>query len=159
MSNNLLLGAVAGAAGTFALDVTTYADMAARGRPPSKTPAETIRRVAESAGVEALAKPDDQAGESTKNRRSGLGALSGYGIGLSVGLVFGSVRPLVKNAPLALCAVALAAIAMAASDVPATKLEATDPSQWGVSGWIGDIVPHLAYGFVTAAVFDVLSRQ
>ena len=42
----LILGAIAGAAGTMALDVAGYADMAIRGRTPSDLPAEVIRRLA-----------------------------------------------------------------------------------------------------------------
>ena len=46
---------------------------------------------------------------------------------------------------------------MAASDVPATMLEVTNPAEWGTSGWLSDIVPHLAYGVVTAAVFETIA--
>jgi hypothetical protein len=41
---------------------------------------------------------------------------------------------------------------MAGSNVPMTALGVTDPRSWGAAGWISDVVPHLAYGLVTAAV-------
>lgn len=157
--NGVLLGAVAGAAGTMALDMATYADMAARGRASSTTPSEVIRRIADRAGIASLSKPDDEADERTQHRRSGLGALSGYAIGLSIGAAYGAARPLLARAPAAAKALALGALAMAASDVPAAKLHATDPKTWGTGGWLADIVPHLAYGLVTVAVFDAISHS
>jgi hypothetical protein len=51
----------------------------------------------------------------------------------------------------------LGAAAMASSDVPAIKLGVTDPAEWGTSGWLADIIPHLAYGLVTAAVYEALA--
>jgi hypothetical protein len=30
----------------------------------------------------------------------------------------------------------------------------TDPRTWGTTGWISDLVPHLAYGLATAAAFE-----
>jgi hypothetical protein len=31
----------------------------------------------------------------------------------------------------------------------------TDPRSWPVSSWLSDLLPHLAYGFATAAVFEL----
>ena len=45
----MLRGAAAGAAGTTALNVVTYLDMALRGRPASSTPANTVEKLAERA--------------------------------------------------------------------------------------------------------------
>lgn len=155
--NNVLLGAVAGAAGTLALDAASYGDMAVRGRGSSNLPGEVVRRIADRAGFDPLSKPDDEADDKTKNRRSGLGALSGYLVGLTIGALYGAARPLAKRAPLGPKALLLAALAMAASDVPAAKLEATDPKTWGAAGWLADIVPHVIYGLVTVAVFDAVT--
>jgi hypothetical protein len=47
---------------------------------------------------------------------------------------------------------------MASSDAPAVKLGVTNPAEWGTSGWLADLVPHLAYGLVTAAVYEALAR-
>jgi hypothetical protein len=62
MLRDALRGAAAGAVGTFALDVTTYLDMAVRGRPSSETPAEIAGKVAQTAGIDLAAGsqgPDD----------------------------------------------------------------------------------------------------
>ena len=150
---NAGLGAVAGAAGTFALDVTTYADIALRGRSPSNMPAEMIRRLAEKAGIEPLVKPDDEADDATKNRRSALGALSGYAVGLTVGAVYGLLRPATSKMPLAVQIFVLTALVMSATDIPASALGATDPKKWGPSGWLADIIPHLGYAAVATCVF------
>ena len=158
--NSVVLGAVAGAAGTMALDMATYGDMAVRGRGSSNTPAEMIRRMADKAGIEPLNKPDEEADDRTKNRRSGLGALSGYAIGLTIGAAYGAARPVFSQVSLPAKALILGGLAMAASDVPAAMLQATDPKQWGAGGWLADIVPHVMYGLVTAAVFDtIMSRS
>ncbi len=44
--------------------------------------------------------------------------------------------------------------AMAGSGVPAAALGVTDPTTWGLDSWVSDIVPHLAYGFMTAAAYE-----
>ena len=44
-------GAIAGAVGTLALDASTYADMALRGRPPSEVPAKTVDALAARRGT------------------------------------------------------------------------------------------------------------
>jgi hypothetical protein len=35
----------------------------------------------------------------------------------------------------------------------------TDPRDWPASSWVSDLVPHLAYGFVTAAVWELAQRR
>src|SRR5665213_586780 len=72
------LGALAGAAGTAALDVVTYADMALRGRPPSGLPDKMARKLADLAGCEEFAKPADQLSDRMKQRRAGIAAMLGY---------------------------------------------------------------------------------
>jgi hypothetical protein len=154
----LILGAIAGAAGTMALDMTSYADMALRGRASSGMPADVIRRLAAKVGIAELSVPDDDADDATKNRRSALGALAGYKIGIMLGALYGLASyPSSKDRGIVLRSLVLCALAMAASDVPATVLEATNPAEWGPSGWISDIVPHAAYGIVTAAVFEAIA--
>jgi hypothetical protein len=90
MRRPLLWGIAAGAVGTIALDVTTYLDMVVRARPASSTPADVAGALAERAGVELAADGNDS--ESASNRRSGLGALFGYGVGLGVGDAYGLLR-------------------------------------------------------------------
>lgn len=157
--NTLLRGAIAGAAGTIALDVTTYADMAMRGRASSNTPAEVIRKLAEKSGASDLATPDAESSDETKNRRSALGALSGYLVGIGVGALYGAMRARTKKMPALLAGSLAGAAAMAASDVPATRLKATNPKEWGAAGWAADIIPHAIYGTVTALVYDSLSTR
>ena len=147
--STMIHGAIAGAVGTMALDVTSYADMALRARNSSPLPAEVVKRISQRAGVPI----------ENDNRASALGAISGYMVGVGVGALYGAIRSRVPRAPLMLAAVGLAAAAMAASDVPATRLGATDPRTWGVGGWVSDIIPHFAYGLVTAAVFDAVTDR
>ena len=52
MARGIGLGLVAGAVGTIALDVATYADMIARARPASETPAKLVAVLAERAGID-----------------------------------------------------------------------------------------------------------
>src|SRR5689334_8713821 len=79
----IVRGAIAGAAGTVALDVVTYADMALRGRPPSDVPDKVVQRAAEEAQL-PLTNDDD----TTKNRRSGIAAIMGYATGVAGGIAY-----------------------------------------------------------------------
>lgn len=148
----VLTGLVAGAAGTVALNVATYADMALRGRPSSSVPAQVAGKLAGKAGI-------DLSGEekATQNRKSGLGALSGYAVGLGVGATYGLVRPLLGDVSVGRAGVVLGLAAMAGSDVPATALGVTDPTTWSIGSWASDVVPHLAYGLLTAATYEAFA--
>ena len=114
----LTRGLIAGAAGTLALDVVGYLDMAVRGRPPSMTPHLTVRRLEELIGVDL---GEDGAGY---NRRSAIGALLGYATGLAVGVAYATVARHPRPWPEA--AALLATTAMVASDVPMTLTGITD---------------------------------
>ena len=52
MLQRVWMGLVAGAAGTVALNVATYADMSLRGRASSSVPAKTAGKIAARAGVD-----------------------------------------------------------------------------------------------------------
>jgi hypothetical protein len=158
MRKPLLVGIAAGAVGTVALDAVTYVDMVVRARPASSTPAEVAGALAERAGVELAA--DGNVSESVGNRRSGLGALLGYGVGLGIGGAYGLLRPRLPGSlrPTA-AAAGLGLAAMAASDLPATALGVTDPRTWGAAGWASDLLPHLAYGLATATVYEALAGR
>jgi hypothetical protein len=159
MMRGLWVGAVAGAAGTMALDVVSYGDMLLRGRQSSDLPAEVVRRLAAKAGNTQLSVPSEEASETLKNRRSALGALSGYAIGITIGALYGAVSLAAgTKRGLLLRTVALGAIAMAASDVPASMLGATNPKEWSASSWASDIMPHIAYGLATAAVVAAIDE-
>src|SRR5438270_11253081 len=100
MLRSIMLGAAAGAVGTVALDVSTYLDMAIRGRPSSQVPAQTVERLAVSVGVplapggpSASLEEQQQHEQQLENRASGLGALMGYTVGIGIGAVYGALRP------------------------------------------------------------------
>jgi hypothetical protein len=48
---------------------------------------------------------------------------------------------------------------MAASDIPIAALGVSDSATWGISGWVADVVPHLAYGLVTAIAYDAFTGR
>lgn len=150
---NIARGLVAGAAGTTALDVTTYLDMVLRGRPPSTVPSDTARRLAERAGIDALDGDDQQ----TQHRRAGVGAVLGYADGLLAGAAYGASRSIVR-APIAVGGVALAALTLFVGEGTAVRVGATDWSRWSTAEWLADLVPRLVYGMVTAAAFAMLER-
>ncbi|QBD76077.1 hypothetical protein EPA93_08680 [Ktedonosporobacter rubrisoli] len=152
MLRDALAGAIAGALGTFSLNVTTYADMAIRGRASSSAPTQLISNLAGKVGL-PLAQANDQ---TSQNRKSGLGALSGYINGVGVGLMYGLLRPAMPRLPLALGGTGAGLTAMAASDVPLVALGISNPKSWGISGWLSDLLPHLVYGFVTATAYEKL---
>jgi hypothetical protein len=155
----MLYGAVAGAAGSAVLDVTTYADMAIRGRAPSELPQKMVKEIAQRAHVEPFNKPDQQLSDTDKHRETAFGALMGYADGLGVGALYGAIRPAMRNVSWFWAGVGLAAVTMLLSEGSATALKQTDPRKWGVSGWIADLTPRFLYGWVTALTFDGLTKE
>jgi hypothetical protein len=150
MEGGLVPGALAGAAGTTALNAVTYADMVLRGRSSSQVPEQTVDMIAGRVGVSL---GED---EAAANRRQGLAALLGFGVGVGVGAAYGLVRSRIRVGR-ATAALGLAIAASVAGEAPATVLGLTDPRTWGTAGWISDLVPHLAYGIVTATTYDRLT--
>jgi hypothetical protein len=149
-----LRGAVAGAAGTSALNAATYADMACRGRPASDSQEQAVERLAEGAGH-----PVPGAGPTRENRLEGLGALAGIATGVGLGVAVAYAAPVLTRLPLLTAGVLVGGAAMAASDVPLTQLRVTDPRQWSATDWASDALPHLAYGVVTVATLRALRRR
>ena len=150
----LVRGALAGVAGKAALDATTYLDMLVRGRPSSSVPSEMAGRLASRAGFDDAFDPDTSEGGA---RRESLGSLLGTATGVGVAVAYAVVTRGRGFARLRVAGLALALGAMVAGNAGAVAEGITDPREWGVSGWVSDVVPHLAYGFVTAAVFDALT--
>ncbi len=149
----LLQGLLAGAAGTLALDVYTYLDMLLRGRPASELPSTVVEKLAQKAGIGSLAAD----GDVSKNRRAGAGALMGYGVGLTAGVVYGALRPgFVNWLPWPIAGLLLGATTLVASEGSATALGATDWSQWSIGEWFADIVPRTCYGVTVAYVTEQL---
>ena len=147
----VLAGAAAGAAGTTALNAVTYLDMAARGRPSSSTPQDTVEKLSQTAGVPI---PGDQ--QMRANRVAGLGPLTGLLAGVGTGAVLGAVRAFGIRPGLAVGSLAAAAGAMAASTAPMAAMGITDPRSWTAEAWASDIIPHLAYGVVTVVTLQKL---
>lgn len=152
---HVLVGTAAGALGTVALDVVGYVDMVMRGRAPSEMPAALVKKLAEARHLEPLVADDPAA----SNRRSAVGALLGYANGVMLGALYGAVPPAVRaKVPPLVAGLALGAVAMALSDVPATKTGVTNPTEWGISGWLADIIPHVVYGITVALAVDALDE-
>lgn len=156
MLRETLMGAIAGAAGTVALDVTTYTDMAIRGRPSSNAPSKLISKLAKLVGLSSPSQGAEPQDQKTQNREGGLGALFGYVNGLGTGVAYGLLRSQLDGVPIPLASIGVGLIAMAASDVPLIALKVTDPKTWGVSGWLSDAIPHLIYGLVTVTTYEAL---
>ncbi len=148
---SILKGAAAGAAGTTALNATTYLDMTVRARPTSSTPEDTVEKLAEISHIDIPGQ-----GEERDNRVAGLGPLSGIATGVGVGALLGLTRAIGWRPPVALGAVAATVLALVSANGPMAALGISDPRTWSLQDWAGDTVPHLAYGLVTAATLDGL---
>ena len=147
-------GLAGGAAGTAALNATTYLDMAIRGRGSSSAPQKMVEKLADKASVDI---PGD--GPTRQNRLSGLGPLSGLAVGLGVGTVVGAAESLTGSRSLVATGVAAGALAMASTDASMAALGVSRPSSWSAADWISDAVPHIAYGVVAAAVTRAIERR
>lgn len=138
-------GALAGAAGTTALNAATYVDMTWRARPASELPQQAVDKLADQAGH-----PVPGSGEEKENRLTGLGSLSGIATGVGIGMATALLGPFVRKLPVGLSSLLIGAGAMAATDTSLVRLGLTDPSAWSTTDWLSDALPHLAYGIVTA---------
>jgi hypothetical protein len=147
IGRGILLGAAAGGAGTTALNAVTYLDMAVRGRPSSTSPQDTIERLAKRTNVQI---PGE--GEVRKNRIAGLGPMTGLATGVGVGVVMGVATAAGWRPGLVAGTLVATVAALVASNGPMTVLGVTDPRTWSLSDWTSDLLPHIAFGGVTAAV-------
>src|SRR6202008_4265001 len=147
----LLSGAAAGAAGTTALNVITYLDIAVRGRPTSNTPERTVEAMARLFGVTVPG-----TGDVLANRISGLGALTGYAAGIGMGIALGLAYALGWRPGLLVATLVATSIALVGPNGPMTVLGVTDPRTWGAVGWISALIATLGYGGVTALVLHYL---
>ena len=155
MLRGAVLGTVAGATGTMALDITTYGDMLLRGRPASGVPAQVAGILADKVGLDLSA--SGATDEQAQSRRSAIGALMGYATGLSIGIAYGLLRPRLGAVSTPLAGVALGLAAMATSDVPIAATGASDPRTWSAADWAADLIPHLVYGFVTVITYEAFA--
>jgi len=152
MMRSVLRGVAAGAAGTTALHAVTYLDMVVRGRPASTTPEDSVRRLAEVTGVPI---PED----GRENRVSGAGALLGILSGLAVGAGYGAARAAGWRSRTAAATALTTVGAIAVSAAPMAAMGVTDPRRWSTADWVSDVVPHVAYGWVTAATYAAMTRR
>ena len=149
MTGVVARGLAAGAVGTTVLNAVTHLDVLWRGRAPSGTPERVVDALA---GRLAGGVPGH--GAVREHRRTALGALSGIGTGLGVGVLASVARAAGVRFSGPAGAVVTGAAAMAATDLPVAALGVSDPRTWGAADWVADAVPHLAYG---AAVQGVLA--
>src|SRR4051812_48556313 len=157
MLQQALRGIVAGAAGTMALDVTTYGDMLLRGRSASNVPATVAGSLADAVGIPFLGR--GAPGEKAGNRRSATGALLGYATGLGIGGAYGIIRGQGGRVPTRLAGTAVGILAMVASDLPIALTGASDPRTWTPVDWLSDLIPHLIYGLVTVQTYEFITTQ
>lgn len=149
----MLLGAAAGAAGTTMLNAVTYLDMVARARPASSTPQDTIEALSEKAHVSIPGK-----GEDRTNRVAGLASLTGIAAGVGTGALLGLARAAGYRPGKVVGGLVATLGALLGTNGPMTALGVTDPRSWAAKDWVADVIPHLAYGALTAVVLDDLDR-
>lgn len=158
MLREALMGTAAGAVGTVALNITTWGDVALRGRPTSRLPAQVASTLARDARID-LAKGLADSPDKLENRKTGLGMLMGYLVGLGIGTIYGIIRPHLGNISKPVAGAVIGATAMAASDAPSILFGLTKPSEWGIAGWLADIIPHYLYGLFTAIAYDAFTHR
>lgn len=157
MASDIVCGLIAGAAGTVALNISTYLDMSLRGRPASEVPAQLASTLTQKVGVDLA--PSTEGDEKKQNRASGIGALIGYASGLGIGVAYASLRPTFRSVPTPVAGIGAGLAAMATSDLPIVAFDISDPKTWGITGWLSDIIPHLIYGMTVAYVYDTPTRD
>ncbi|WP_228080590.1 hypothetical protein [Streptomyces profundus] len=148
----LLCGAVAGAAGTTALNAVSYLDMVLRGRASSDTPSETVERLSEVSRV-----PVPGHGAARANRVTGLGPLLGLATGVGVGAALGLGRAAGWRPGPLLGGTAAALGALVAANAPMAVLGVSDPRTWSAKDWLSDLLPHAAYGAATGWALAALA--
>ncbi len=159
MRYTLYRGLLAGAMGTVALNIATYADMAIRSRASSEAPSKLASTLARKVHLPLSEQGVGADNKTAQNRASGLGALFGYLNGLGMGVIYGLLRSQCEEVSLPLAGALVGLGAMAASDLPLVQLKVSDPRTWKAADWLADLIPHLIYGCVTVAVYeDLLDR-
>jgi hypothetical protein len=150
----LAAGALAGAAGTTALNTVAYLDMVWRARPASSTPETTVKKLADLTGISIPGTEDERT-----NRIAGMGPLMGLMAGISVGAALGLARAAgCRPGPVG-TSLAATAGALVVGNGPMTALGVTDPRTWSRTDWLSDIFPHLAYGITAAAALRALDPR
>ncbi len=159
MLRETLVGVVAGALGTVAINMSTYVDMAVRGRESSNAPSKLVEIVAGKTGLPLSSRGVGVQDQKAQSRETGIGALLGYMNGLGVGAAYGALRTQMNGKSIPLTGIAIGLISMTASDIPLVALKISNPKTWGVSGWASDVIPHLIYGLITASAYEALAKR
>lgn len=152
MLHRVVRGAIAGATGTMALDLTTYGDMLLRGRAASGVPASIAGVMADALRIAPLA--SSTTGKQADSRREAAGALLGYATGIGIGVAYGVLRGEQRRVATPVAGAVVGLLAMAASDIPIAASGVSDPRAWTAADWLSDLIPHLVYGVVTVAVYE-----
>lgn len=97
--------------------------------------------------------------EQRQARLSALGALAGIVTGVGVGALYGLAHGFGLYRSTGRGAVAATATVLVASNGPMVLLGVTDPRSWSAGDWLADLIPHAAYGAVTAATFAAATRS
>ncbi|PZS32493.1 MAG: hypothetical protein DLM61_06785 [Pseudonocardiales bacterium] len=149
----MLLGAAAGAAGTTMLNTVTYLDMVARARPASTTPEDTVEALSKKTHISVPGQ-----GEDRTNRVAGLGSLTGIAAGVGTGALLGLARAAGYRPGTVVTGLVATLGALLGTNGPMTVLGVTDPRTWAAKDWVADVIPHLAYGVLTAVVLNDLDH-
>ena len=147
-------GALAGAAGTTALNAATYLDMFIRGRDASDVPSQLVEKLAQDAGTDI---PGD--GKERDNRYEAAGPLSGIVAGVGVGAISGAIHSTGLKLPAFIGAPLMGLAAMAAADLPLFFAGISDPKTWSTKDWVSDAAFHLAYGYVAHAALTSMEQH
>lgn len=147
-------GALAGAAGTTALNATTYLDMYLRGRAASDVPSQLVEKLAHDLGRDIPGR-----GEERDNRYEAAGPLSGIAAGVGVGAISGALHATGLKLPAVICAPLMGIAAMAAADLPLFLTGISDPRSWTRKDWVSDFAFHLAYGVVAHAALSSMEKH
>jgi hypothetical protein len=81
-----------------------------------------------------------------------MGILTGVATGAALGVLYAERRP-----SLAVGVLLGGLGAMAGSNGGMAALGISDPRTWSVADWVSDVVPHAAYGVVTAGALELMS--
>jgi hypothetical protein len=111
-TDTIARGLIAGEAGTTALNIVTWLDVAVRARPASSAPGQTVQRLADVAGVTLVE------GMRAEQRTAGLGPPLGYATGLSAAVCYALAARRRPSWPTA--TLPLTVLAMIGSDAPMT---------------------------------------
>ncbi|MEV0617243.1 hypothetical protein AB0I81_28245 [Nonomuraea sp. NPDC050404] len=147
--HTLVKSLIAGAAGTSALNIATYLDMAIRARGASSTPQQAVEKLT---GLTDVSLGE---GEQAEHRKEALGSLLGYATGAGAALCYGLLSS-GRHPSWPVGVSALTALAMTGSNAPLTALGVTNPREWPPSSWVSDVIPHLAYGITAYVAYELL---